>query len=145
MTATAAQIAEVRRMVNEPTETTYDDDAITTFIERYPLLDERGEEPYTWDTSTSPPTQDENDDWVDTYDVHAAAADIWQEKAAVVADDFAFSADGGNYSRDQVFAQRMRLAAWHRARRALSTHKALLYPKPDAQPQSWIGNLAEVD
>ena len=69
-------IAQVRGWTNEPTTTTYDDDAITVFIERYPLIDERGELPYTFDTSTDPPTEDANDTWIDTYDLHAAAADI---------------------------------------------------------------------
>jgi len=126
MSATAAQIAQVRRMVNEPDDTTYDDDAISVFIERYPLLDERGEAPYTWDTSTSPPTQEDNEDWIATYDLHAAAADIWDEKAAVVAVDFDFSADGGNYSRSQVVQQFERQARAHRARRrpgAIRLHK----------------------
>ena len=42
------------------------------------------------DTSTSPPTLSENDDWIPTYDLHAAAADVWQEKGAAVAEDLAF-------------------------------------------------------
>ena len=40
--ATAAQIARLRRMVAEPTEDPYDDDTLAAYIERYPLLDERG-------------------------------------------------------------------------------------------------------
>ena len=127
MTATAAMILQVRGWTNEPDDTTYDDDAIGVFIERYPLLDERGELPYTWDTTTQPPTQEDNDDWIDTYDLHAAAADIWQEKAAIVAVDFDFSADGGNYSRSQVVAQFERQARYHGARRrpgTITLHKS---------------------
>ena len=130
MSATAAQVARVRRMVNEADDTTYDDDAIADYIESYPLIDERGEEPYTWDTSTSPPTQEDNDDWIATYDLHAAAADIWEEKAAVVAVDFDFRADGGQYSRSQVVESYRALARYHRARRAPRTHRLVMYPDP---------------
>ena len=126
MSATAAQIAQVRRMVNEPTDDTYDDDAITVYIELYPLLDERGEVPYTLDTSTEPPTQDDNDNWIPTYDLHAAASNIWAEKAAPTAQDYDFDADGGSYSRSQSFEQCMAMSRYHGARRkpgTLTLHK----------------------
>ena len=130
MAATAAQIAQLRRMVNELDDTTYDDDAITAFIEAYPLMDERGEVPYTWDNSTQPPTQDENDDWVDTYDLNAAAADVWAEKAAVLAGDFDFRADGGQFSRAQAYEHYMRQHATYRSRRSPSTITLTMYPPP---------------
>ena len=90
MTATAAMILSVRRKVAEPTSTTYSDTAIQTVIESYPLIDQRGEEPYTWDLSTQPPTQDDNEDWIVTYDLNAAAAVIWEEKAAAVSCGYDF-------------------------------------------------------
>jgi len=145
MAATAAQIARLRRMVDEPDDTTYDDDAITDYIERYPLVDERGEKPYTWDTSTQPPTQDENDDWIDTYDLNAAAADIWEEKAATVAEDFDFRADGGQYSRGQAYEHYMKMVALFRSRRSMRTISAEKWPVESSQDRSWIANLAEED
>jgi len=129
MSATAAQIAQVRRMVNEPTDDTYDDDAISVYIEASASIDERGEIPYTWDTSTEPPTKDENEIWIPTYDLHAAAADIWTEKAAVVAVDFDFQADGGNYTRSQVYQAYERQARYHGARRKPGTLTLHMYPK----------------
>lgn len=144
MTATAAQIARVRRMVDEATETMYTDEDIQGYIEEYPLLDERGEEPYTWDTSTQPPTQDENEDWIDTYDLNAAAADIWGEKTAAPAQDFDFSADGGRYTRSQIVEQYQQRERYYRSRRVPSTMRAFMYPKP-GNTESVIGNLAEED
>jgi hypothetical protein len=144
MAATAAQIAEVRRMVNEPTAATYSDALVKVFVERYPLMDERGEIPYTWDTSTSPPTQDANEDWVATYDLHRAAADIWDEKASVAAQDFDFTADGGQYVRSQVVRQYMELARWHRARRKPGTFTAIMSPEPESTlNDQLVGNEAE--
>lgn len=38
-----------------------------------------------------------------SYDVYAAAANVWAEKLANFSSWYDFSADGGNYKRDQVF------------------------------------------
>ena len=132
-------------MVNESADTSsYSDATIQSYIEAYPLLDERGEEPYTWDSSTTPPSQDANEDWIPTYDLHAAAADLWEEKAAVVGQDYDFSADGGSYHRSQVYEQYMKQARFHRARRKPQTMKAFMWPDPGtASVPVWVGNLAE--
>ena len=42
-----------------------------------------------------------------TYDVYAAAADIWRQKAAHVADRFDFTADGASFKASQLVAQYM--------------------------------------
>lgn len=146
MSATAAQIARLRRMVNEPDDTTYDDDLLTEYIERYPLMDERGQEPYTWDASTEPPTQDPNESWIPTYDLSAAAADIWDEKAAGVAQDFDFSADGGRYDRSQVAEMYAKRARYYRSRRAIRVTTPVAWPAgADEDLCPWIGNLPEMD
>jgi len=144
MTATSVQIAQVRRMVAEPIGGTYDDDAIRGYIEAYPVLDERGEEPYTWDTSTDPPTQDDNAEWVAGYDLHAAAADIWDEKAAALFDRFDVRVDSGSYTRSQAFQHATQQARYHRARRKLSTHTLHMHPEPGGgDGPSWTVNEAE--
>ncbi len=146
MSATAAQLAELRRMVAEPTETTYSDEILEGLIERYPLIDERGEAPYTWLTSTTPPTQDANEDWIPTYDLHAAAGLIWAEKATALAGNYDFSADGGQFVRHQAYDQYMQLARHHNARRAPRTIQAVGWPQPAASSAvEWVANLAEGD
>ena len=140
---TAAQIATVRRMVAEPTTVTYSDALITTFIETYPHLDEQGEEPFTLSGST-PPVHEVNDDWMPTYDLHAAAGDIWEEKAAAIASLYDFSADGGNYSRSNQYEQYMAQARNHRAHRMPSTMRLHKSPK-EVEPSVWIANLPEED
>jgi len=143
MTATASQILEVRRMVAEPDDTTYDDDTIQDYIERYPHMDEQGELPYTLSTDT-PPEQEANDNWIATYDLHAAAADIWQEKAAAVSHLYDFSADGGNYSRSKMYEQYMAQCRYHRSRKLAMTMRMHQSPKePSVDPRTWIGNLPE--
>lgn len=147
MTATAAQIARLRRMVNEPSATSsYTDDDLRDYIHQYPCLDEQGEAPYTIDTSTTPPHRTANTGWLPTYDLHAAAADIYEEKAAVVAQDFDFSADGGNYSRSQAYEHYMKQARYHRSRRKISTVRLVKWPEEETGSTlrgSWIVNLAE--
>jgi len=146
MSATAAQIARLRRMVNEHDDTTYDDDLITEYIERSPLMDERCQEPYTWDASTEPPEQEVNESWVPTYDLNAAAADIWDEKAAAVVQDFNFSADGGRYDRSQVAEMYVKRAKYYRSRRAIRVTTPIAWPpKADEDVFPWIANLPEMD
>lgn len=132
MTATAAQIAQLRRMVDESTTDTYADADIQTYIEARPSMDERGEFPYSWDTSTEPPTQDANESWIATYDLAAAAADIWAEKAAILAADFDTNADGASLSRSQAYEQAMKQARYWGSRRKPST--ITLYPAPRPVP-----------
>jgi hypothetical protein len=125
---TAAQINEIRRMVAEPTATTYNDALIVAFIEKYPLLDELGEEPFDW-LATVPPTTTANTEWIPTYDLNAAAADILDEKATTVMSNYDFSADGGNYSRSQQFEMYSKQARHYRSRRSIGTFKAVKYPE----------------
>ncbi|GAG30286.1 unnamed protein product, partial [marine sediment metagenome] len=117
MAATAAQVAELRRMVNEPDADPYTDDVLETYIERYRAIDELGTKPMEASYTTEPPTLTENDSWIPTYDLHAAAADIWQEKSATVAEDYRISADGGTLSREQVQSQYLKQARYHLSRR----------------------------
>lgn len=105
MAATAAQIAELRRMVNEPTSDTYDDATLTIYIERYPLIDADGNEPT-------------EDDWTATYNLYAAAADICMEKAATAAAKFDFAADGAQFNLSQSERSLRLLAEQYRAQAA---------------------------
>lgn len=142
---TAAQIAQLRRMVAEPTTTTYSDALLTTYIETYPVIDERGEMPYTFDSS-QPPVAEENPDWIPTYDLSAAAGDIWQEKAGSLAALYDFTADGGNYTRSQAYEQAMKQCRFYRSRRRPSS--AMMVKTPDegeGMDTVWIGNLPEPD
>jgi hypothetical protein len=137
---TAAQIATVRRMTAEPTTTTYSDALITTFIETYPHVDEYGESP-TDDDGVA------NADWTATYDLNAAAADMWQEKAGAVASKFDFSANGGQYTQSQQYMQYMQQCRYYRSRRMPSTALGVKSPQEwnTQSDESWIGNLPESD
>ncbi len=82
--ATSEQLSRLRRMIDEPTDETY----LNTDLEGY---------------------IDRADD-----DLHAAAAVIWDEKAATVAGDFDFTADGGTLVRSQRARQYTQMAEHHR-------------------------------
>lgn len=148
MTATAHDIARLRRMVDEPTATPYDDDALRDAIERYPLIDERGVEPYWYDTRTDPPTQVATRGWYATYDLHAAAAEIWGEKAAVEADEYDYPLaenQPGVARKSQVYEQYMRKARFHAARRTATTARLMPWPGPNRRGDAVIGNLPEYE
>ena len=79
-------------------------------------------------------------------DLHAAAADIWLEKAASVAARFDFSADGSIKHVSQIHAQYMSMVRYHRSRRSATTGTFHKWPKEsNANDFPWIGNLAEPD
>jgi hypothetical protein len=120
MAPTAAQIAQLRRMIAEPTTATYDDTTLTTYIENYPCVDENGESPRVESTSVFGAMM-ANPDWTETYDLHMAAAALWEEKAAAHAAKFDFNADGGNYSKSQQHEHAMQQVRHHLARRNPST------------------------
>ena len=149
MSVTAAQIAQMRRMVAEPTATTYSDDLLEDIIELYPTIDELGTMPYYWTQTGGAPTQTANANWIPTYNLNAAAAQIWDEKAAAIANQYDFKADGGDYSRSQAFKHATEQAKYYRSRRGLSTFTLYKSPKESASgslnQESWIGNLPESD
>jgi hypothetical protein len=143
---TSAQIEELRRMVAEPsgTATTYTDVLLREIIAKYPVPDEWGEDPYLWWPATTPPSQYANRYWAPTYDLNAAAGDIWQEKAAAVAGDFTFQADGSTFNRSQVYEQYMKQCRYYRSRRVVRTVRAVKHPRErSARLPVWIGNLPE--
>lgn len=144
--ATAADIARLRRMVDEPTTTTYSDAALTDILEAYPLTDERGVDPYYYDTTTDPPTQVAVVGWYPGYDLHAAAADIWEEKAGALAEKYDWSDDFGKTNRySQQYDQYRKQARQHMARRKASSGRLLASPTRNRRGLSAVGNLAEED
>lgn len=118
MAASADQIARVRRMIAEPTTTTYSDDALADYIEAYPVTDVAGVRP-------------DGSGWVATYDLHAAAADLWEEKAAPLQPKFDFSADGGSFDRSQAYEAAMDQARYHAARRRPSSRPIFKGPEDE--------------
>jgi len=135
---TAAQLSQFRRMIAESTTTTYNDILLTTYIEKYPHIDQFGELPMD-DYGLV------NANWTATYDLAAAAADVWEEKAGTVIGKFDFSANGGQYSQSQQYDQYMKQCRYYRARRMPSTIMLIKYPTESEFDDSYIGNLPEDD
>lgn len=147
MTATASDILRLRAMIDEPTGDTYDDEALAEIIERYPLTDERGVDPYWIDTSTEPPQQVETTGWLPTYDLAAAAAEIWQRKASAAVSDIDMPHEDRNYRYSQRYDQYMRQARFYEARRSAKSAVLIASPSPNRRGtgSSVVGNLAEED
>lgn len=143
MAATGEMRTKLRRMVDEPDDTTYADSDLSDYIEQYPTLDPLGTDPLEVDYSTEPPTISERSGWIPTYDLHAAAAEIWLEKSAAVAEDYNFSADGSTLSRGDVQKQYREHAARHRAQRKPGTVKMRVDPRIAPDQSETIVNLPE--
>lgn len=130
MAVTAEQIQQIRRMVNELTTATYTDDDISAVIELYPVMDELGTQPYYWDYTTVPPSKVDDTNWIATYDLNAAASAIWEEKAGVLAQDYDFKADGGDYTRSQAYEQAMKQARRFGSKRRPTSIRLRPSPRP---------------
>lgn len=111
-------IGRVRRATGEQFNTSYTDVEIQTIIEQYPVVDSEGFSP-------------DQDNWTATYDLNAAAAAIWEEKASGRTQNFDFSADGGSYSRSQSYEMAMKQARYYRSRRSWKTVEMESTPKED--------------
>lgn len=122
MAATVAQVARLRRMVAEQTSATYSDTDLAGYIEGCPLLDALGREPFIV-SATSPPELEANEDWTPTYDLNAAAGEIWAEKVSALASQFDFSEDGQTFSRSQAVRHAQQQARYYTARRSASVIK----------------------
>jgi hypothetical protein len=92
-------------MVNDPegSMATYDDTTLNEYIEARAVIDEDGYEP-------------DEDEWTETYDLNAAAADIWDEKAAALVGRIDFNSDGGQFSASQFYEQAKRQAQFYRSK-----------------------------
>lgn len=112
MAATPTDIARLRRMVDEPTTTTYSDLLLASYLEAWPLTDKNGL------------NVDDGASWIEAYDLHAAAADIWEEKAGAYASKHDFQADGASYSSSQMYQNAMNAAKRHRAEQKAISKKA---------------------
>lgn len=121
-------VDRLRRMTAEPEHTTYTDGDLQAIIARYALVDAEGLQP----TET---------DWIGTWDLNRAAAEVWAEKAAAVASDYDFIADGGNFNRSQVYAQYMATSRRYMAQRSCT---AIPLATSTVEPVDvWVGNLPE--
>ena len=119
MTITDAQLARLRRMINEPDAGgSYPDDLLKELAEEHTL------------TETGYP-----DDDATVYDLHAVAGEIWEEKAAALSEAFDFTENGvGDYKRSQRYAAAMRQANYHLARRKPRSRRPTKSPR-EAQPE----------
>lgn len=133
MTATAAQVRQIRRMTAEVDNDTYSDEDMADYIEAQALPDSTGLEP-------------DDTGWTATYSLEMAAAHIWEEKAAALSGGYDFSADGGEYTRSQAYEQAVRMAKMYRARRRSGTLTLRAEPPPMTPlTPAWVANAAEVD
>lgn len=132
-TPSTALIAQLRRMTAEPiTSDTYTQTDMSAVLQRYPVRDSAGLAP-------------DSVSWAEAWDVNRAAADVWDEKASLLAADFDFKADGGQYSRSQAHAQMLAMARRYRSLRQTGALVLEATPAPAAAPglDEWLGNAPE--
>lgn len=124
-------------MIAEPGTATYTDSLLVTAISSYPLPDVAGQ----WPLLTSGSA---NTTWSATYDLAAAAADIWAEKAVAFVGNYSFTADGASFQKQQQYENYCKQERRWASRRSMGGHELQQYPRLTLQ-EVWIGNLAEQD
>jgi len=98
-------INALRRKVGEYSDTPpWDNETLIEILQNYALTDADGNDPG-------------DDAWVPTYDINAAAAQIWDEKAASLATNVDASVDGTSVRRSQLFQHAKQMAAYYRSLR----------------------------
>ncbi len=108
MATTAEDIAAIRRMTNEESDGLYSDAVLTSLIEANPVPDSEGRLP-------------SHEDWEATYDLNATASQIWAEKAGRLTGETDFAADGGSYSRSQLYEMAIKQSRFYQARAFVRT------------------------
>lgn len=96
---------KLRRMTNlAADDATYTDAVLIEYMEQYPVADENLREP-------------DHSLWIGTYDLHAAASEIWSEKlAALESSAFDFTADGATFNRSQLVTHMRNMISYHASR-----------------------------
>ena len=114
-------LARLRRMVAEPTEATYTDADLIALIKAFPTAQRVGQNQWVVNSSRID---------VVVWDLHAAAAQIWEEKVAALIGQGAYDidADGQTLHRDQKLQQYRTQVAYHTARRRVRSVKILVAP-----------------
>lgn len=128
-------IDQLRRMTAEPADGSgYSDADMASALQRYPLPDGAGLAPTV-------------SGWTGAWDANRAAADVWTEKAAALAGNYDFAADGGDYKRSQAHDQMLQMARMYGSRRATGVLVLKAQPRPADAPglEDWLGNAAEDD
>ncbi|MEM4406543.1 MAG: hypothetical protein QXS68_05805 [Candidatus Methanomethylicaceae archaeon] len=113
--ASASDILSVRRKTGA-TADEYSDSEIELIINQYPLPDSNGKLP-------------NETGWTPRYDLNAAAADIWSERAAGLSSEYDFEADGASFQRSQKYEHAMKQARYYRSRCSTQTIQLKPYPK----------------
>lgn len=120
-----ALVARLRRMVAEPTTTTYDDATLQQYIAAAVVTDRiTVVQPGAVDVRVVPqPPQ---------FDLYAVATQIWEEKLAALvgAGTYDMVADGERFALSQQVAQYERQIAYHQARRRVASVRQIVRRAP---------------
>jgi len=100
MALTSGQLATIKRRSAESDNDYVSDEDIQLIADESGLIvDSDGNDP-------------EATGYTETYDLNATAAEVWREKAGMVASGFDFTAEGASFTRSQMYDQFMKMATY---------------------------------
>lgn len=94
----AAALVRLKAMTAATTEPTLSDGELETLLDMARLADSEGNAPA-------------DAEWTPTFDLNRAAAEGWRWKAAALATEFDFEADGAVFNRQQQIDNCLKMAA----------------------------------
>jgi len=97
-------VLRLRRMTAITGSAEYTDAMLLDAIQRYPVDDADGNAPYA-------------SGWTETFDLALASSEIWEEKAAALAVNFDFDADGAAFQKSQQYDHYVNQARLWKGRR----------------------------
>lgn len=145
----------LRQQTGEPETKTFDDDALQAFIEAYPAPDTLGNKSQRVMPGSYPQVMELNPYWNPTYDLNAAAMDVWNAKlATLTGTQFDFSDANQSFKRSQLVTFAQERVAYFSARRRVGAIKLRptnpyvesgLVPASDPEGVTWPwpGNAPE--
>ncbi len=118
---TPQTLGRLRRMIAEPTEALYTDEDLSLLLQEFPTAQKVGQNQWVANSSLVNVT---------VWDIHAAAARVWEEKVAglVGQGSYDIEADGQLLHRDQKLQQYRMQVAYHTARRRVHSVKIVAFP-----------------
>jgi hypothetical protein len=143
---TSDELAQLRRMCGVASDdATYTTLVLNNYAKRYALIDKLGVSPkYILQfNNDAAPTYTLNDYWTPTWDFHAIASEVWEERATSLADGFDFSADNASYRKSQKFDMYMKMARYHNARRSPNAIDLISWHGEPTSKEMPIINAAE--
>jgi hypothetical protein len=115
--------ARLARITAAATDPTIDETELVDVLALNAFVDDDGRLP-------------DDPEWSGAWDLNAAAADIWRQKAALASSRITFTADGATFQRDIVFRNCLSMASYYGSRAG-----TIIFGRTTLESAGWLQSL----